>query len=34
MLDFNFYFQYANLPGLLGERFFKIMDENGDQLID
>eukprot|EP00347_Sterkiella_histriomuscorum_P019499 403341396 len=26
--------EYANLPGLLGERFFKIIDENGDQLID
>jgi len=26
--------QYANLPGILGERFFKILDENGDGYID
>ncbi|CDW90010.1 myosin light chain kinase [Stylonychia lemnae] len=26
--------EYANLPGLLGERLFKIIDENGDQFLD
>ena len=26
--------QYANLPGILNERLFKIMDENSDEYID
>jgi len=26
--------EYANLPGILSERFFKILDENGDNYID
>ncbi len=25
---------YAGLPGIINERFFKILDENGDEVID
>jgi len=26
--------EYANLPGILGDRFFSILDSNGDGYID
>lgn len=26
--------KYTNLPGLINDRFFKIIDENGDEFID
>jgi hypothetical protein len=28
------FLQYAGLPGILNERFFIILDENGDGIID
>ena len=30
----NSLFKYANLPGILSERFFAILDSNGDNYID
>ena len=30
----SFHFKYSELPGILGERFFAIMDSNKDGYVD